>query len=224
VTIRVLVADDQPIVRSGFVSLLSTQCDIQVVAEADNGEEAVRLAAKHRPDLALLDIRMPVMDGIEAARRILGGDGAGIVKVIMLTTFDLDEYIYDALAAGASGFLLKDATFPELLNAVRVVAGGEALLAPSLTRRLIAEFARHRRPTTWVGELSDLTEREREVLTLIARGLSNVEIAAHLTLTHNTVKSHINRTFRKLGLRDRTQAVILAYEARLITPGNPPDA
>ncbi|NUP18858.1 MAG: response regulator transcription factor [Streptomyces sp.] len=219
-TIRVLVADDQPIVRSGFASLLSTQRDIEVVAEAGDGEEAVRLAAEHRPDLALLDIRMPVMDGIEATRHLVR-DASGI-KVLMLTTFGLDEYVYGALAAGASGFLLKDATLPELLNAVRVVAGGEALLAPSVTRRLIAAFVRPGRPVAPARELSDLTEREKEVLILIARGLSNAEIAAQLALTHNTVKSHINRLFRKFDLRDRAQAVILAYETRLVVPLDPP--
>ncbi|CAM5359776.1 DNA-binding response regulator [Streptomyces spiroverticillatus] len=219
--IRVIVADDQAVVRAGFVNLLSTQEDIEVVGEAQNGHEAVELAAALRPDLALLDIRMPKVDGIQAARTILK-EGNGTTKALMLTTFNLDQYVFDALAAGASGFLLKDTTFPELLNAVRVVAAGEAMLAPAVTRRLIAEFA-HRNPGGGTAQLSappldQLTAREYEVMLLIARGLSNTEITQRMTITDNTVKTHINRLFSKLGLRDRAQVVIVAYELGLITP------
>ena len=222
-TIRVLIADDQAVVRSGFASLLGTQPDIDVVAEAADGAQAFELAERHRPDLALLDIRMPAMDGIEATRRILG-DGTPATKVLILTTFDLDEYVYAALAAGASGFLLKDTTFPDLLNAIHVIVDGAALLAPTVTRRLIAEFARQRRTITPTADLAGLTDREAEVLRLIARGLSNADIAEHLTLTENTVKSHINRLFRKLNVHDRAQAVILAYENGLVVPRSSPMA
>jgi DNA-binding NarL/FixJ family response regulator len=216
--IRAIVAEDQAVVRAGFVSLLATQDDIEIVGEAEDGAEAVRIAAERRPDIALLDIRMPGMNGIEAARRILATPGCASTKVLMLTTFGLDEYVYDSLAAGASGFLLKDATFPELLHAVRVVAGGEALLAPAVTKRLIATFARHRpRVVVDPAPLRDLTARETEVLVLIARGLSNAEIAAALSVTDHTVKTHINRLFGKMNLRDRAQAVILAYETGLVT-------
>ncbi|HEY9367472.1 response regulator transcription factor [Streptomyces sp.] len=217
--IRTLVADDQAVVRTGFVNLLATQEDIEVVGEAEDGVQAVRIAAETRPDLALLDIRMPHKNGIEAAREILAASD-GATKVLMLTTFGLDEYVYDALAAGAGGFLLKDATFPELLHAVRVVAAGEALLAPAVTKRLIADFvaarAASRRPARPVA---DLTFRESEVLTLIGQGLSNAEIAVRLTITDHTVKTHINRVFAKLDLRDRAQAVIAAYELGLAGPG-----
>ncbi|GAA2228218.1 response regulator transcription factor [Streptomyces amakusaensis] len=220
--IRAVVADDQAVVRTGFVNLLSTQEDIEVVGEAADGAEAVRLVARHRPDIALLDIRMPGTDGIEAARSIMA-DGAGATRVLMLTTFDLDEYVFDALAAGAGGFLLKDATFPELLHAVRVVAAGKAMLAPEVTKRLIEEFTARRRPSRLpahgTGALAALTAREREVLLLIAQGLSNTDIARGLTVTDHTVKTHVNRLFAKLGLRDRAQAVIVAYELGLITPG-----
>ncbi|QLH21639.1 response regulator transcription factor [Streptomyces sp. Rer75] len=218
--IKALVADDQAVVRTGFVGLLATQDDIEVVAEAEDGVQAVRAAAEHRPDVALLDIRMPRMNGIEAAREILAASG-GATKALMLTTFGLDEYVYDALTAGASGFLLKDATFPELLHAVRTVAEGSALLSPEVTKRLIAEFVRQRGATTPlpVRDVDGLTARETEVLMLIARGLSNDEIAAHLTITDHTVKTHINRLFGKLELRDRAQAVILAYELGLVVPG-----
>ncbi|MFD5133313.1 response regulator [Streptomyces olindensis] len=217
--IRAIVADDQAVVRTGFVNLLSTQDDIDVVGEAEDGEQAVALALTHRPDIALLDIRMPKLDGIRAARTILRETEGG-TKALMLTTFDLDQYVFDALAAGASGFLLKDATFPELLHAVRVVAAGDAMLAPGITRRLIAEFAPRRRPVTAPRTLLDrLTAREIEVLLLIAQGLSNADIADRLTITDHTVKTHINRLFTKLELRDRAQAVIVAYEAGLVTPG-----
>ncbi|WP_399930256.1 response regulator [Streptomyces kanamyceticus] len=215
--IRTLVADDQAVVRTGFVNLLGTQDDIQVVAEAEDGAQAVRLAAEHRPDLVLLDIRMPHKNGIDAAREILAASG-GATKALMLTTFGLDEYVYEALTAGASGFLLKDATFPELLHAVRVVAAGNALLSPEITKRLVAEFTRQRAavPPVPAGGVEGLTAREVEVLVLIAQGLSNAEIADRLTITDHTVKTHINRLFTKMGLRDRAQAVILAYERGLV--------
>ncbi|MFF2925363.1 response regulator [Streptomyces celluloflavus] len=215
--IRAIVADDQAVVRTGFVNLLGTQDDIEVVGEAADGVQAVRIAAAQRPDLALLDIRMPHKNGIEAAREITrASDGA--TKALMLTTFGLDEYVYDALAAGASGFLLKDATFPELLHAVRVVAEGNALLAPELTKRLIAAYVEERSAPAPVRTVEKLTGREVEVLVLIAQGLSNAEIAARLTITDHTVKTHINRLFTKMGLRDRAQAVILAYEMGLVIP------
>ncbi|WP_333758656.1 response regulator transcription factor, partial [Streptomyces sp. ISBFB 2968] len=216
--IRTLVADDQAVVRTGFVNLLNTQEDIEVVAEAEDGAQAVLSAGETRPDLALLDIRMPHKNGIEAAREILAASG-GATKILMLTTFGLDEYVYDALAAGAGGFLLKDATFPELLHAVRVVAGGNALLSPEITKRLIAEFVHARGSRLPVPAAGDLTARETEVLTLIARGLSNAEIAGRLTITDHTVKTHINRLFAKLELRDRAQAVIVAYELGLVRAG-----
>ncbi|MGW7412134.1 response regulator [Streptomyces sp. NPDC054863] len=216
--IRALVADDQAVVRTGFVNLLATQEDIEVVGEAEDGVQAVRIAAETRPDLALLDIRMPHKNGIEAAREILTASG-GATKVLMLTTFGLDEYVYDALAAGAGGFLLKDATFPELLHAVRVVAAGNALLSPEITKRVIGEFVHARASRLPVHTVEELTAREAEVLTLIARGLSNAEIAGRLTITDHTVKTHINRLFAKLELRDRAQAVIVAYELGLVQVG-----
>ncbi|MBK6042609.1 response regulator transcription factor [Streptomyces sp. MBT55] len=217
--IRVLVADDQAVVRTAFSGLLNTQDDIEVVGEAEDGEQAVLVAAELRPDVALLDIRMPRLGGIDAAREIVAASN-GATKALMLTTFGLDEYVYDALTAGASGFLLKDATFPELLHAVRVVAGGHALLAPEITGRLIAEFARQRVSTPQKRSIDGLTAREAEVLVLIARGLSNADIADRLTITDHTVKTHINRLFAKMGLRDRAQAVILAYELGLVVAGN----
>ncbi|MFF8834175.1 response regulator [Streptomyces sp. NPDC015130] len=216
--IRAVVADDQAVVRTGFVNLLGTQEDIEVVGEAEDGVQAVRVAAETRPDLVLLDIRMPRMNGIEAAREILAGAG-NTTKVLILTTFGLDEYVYDALAAGASGFLLKDATFPELLHAVRVVAAGNALLSPEITKRVIGEFVHARTPRPPVRSVGELTAREAEVLALIARGLSNAEIAHRLTITDHTVKTHINRLFTKLELRDRAQAVIAAYELGLARVG-----
>ncbi|AWL85798.1 LuxR family transcriptional regulator [Streptomyces sp. TSRI0445] len=217
--IRVLVADDQAVVRTAFSGLLNTQDDIEVVGEAEDGEQAVLGAAELRPDVALLDIRMPRLGGIDAAREIVAASN-GATKALMLTTFGLDEYVYDALTAGASGFLLKDATFPELLHAVRVVAGGHALLAPEITGRLIAEFARQRVSAPPKRSIDGLTAREAEVLVLIARGLSNADIADRLTITDHTVKTHINRLFAKMGLRDRAQAVILAYELGLVVAGN----
>ena len=214
-TIRVVVADDQEIVRAGFAALLDTQPDIEVVGSAADGGEAVRVCREQRPDVALMDIRMPSVDGIEATRR-LARDGP---RILMLTTFDLDEYVYDALSAGASGFLLKDAPAERLFDAVRVVAAGEALLAPAITRRLIGEFARLRpRLRAQPERLRDLTPRETEVLRLIAEGLSNQEIAERLIVSEETVKTHVSRVLGKLGLRDRTQAVVVAYEARLVVP------
>ncbi len=212
-SIRVVVADDQQIVREGFTALLETQADITVVGSACDGEEAIRVCREQQPDVVLMDVRMPGVDGIEATRSLAG------TKVIILTTFDLDDYVYDALSAGASGFLLKDAGAERLFEAVRVVAAGEALLAPAVTRRLIAEFARQRprvRPTP--ERLSELTPRETEVLRLIAEGLSNLEIADRLVLSDETVKTHVSRVLFKLGLRDRTQAVVAAYESGLVTP------
>ena len=212
-SIRVVVADDQQIVREGFSALLETQADITVVGSASDGEEAIRVCSEQRPDVVLMDVRMPGVDGIEATRRLAG------MKVIILTTFDLDDYVYDALSAGASGFLLKDAGAERLFEAVRVVAAGEALLAPAVTRRLIAEFARQRpRVRATPERLSELTPREVEVLRLVAEGLSNLEIADRLVLSDETVKTHVSRVLFKLGLRDRTQAVVAAYESGLVTP------
>ncbi|MFD0556691.1 LuxR family two component transcriptional regulator [Stackebrandtia endophytica] len=219
-TIRVFIADDQAMVRAGFAALLDAQDDMSVVGDAANGLEAVDRVPRVRPDVVLLDVRMPEMDGLEAAKRLLAADAAHRPSVIMLTTFDIDDYIYEALRHGASGFLLKDAPPDDLIAAVRVVAAGEALLAPSVTRRLIAEFARSR-PTgpTQSPRLAELTEREREVLRLIARGMSNQEISRQLFVAEQTVKTHINRIFAKIGLRDRAQAVVFAYESGLVTAG-----
>jgi DNA-binding NarL/FixJ family response regulator len=218
--IRALVADDQQAVRAGFAALLETQADITVVATAADGKEAVQQSREHRPDVVLMDIRMPVLDGIAATREICTGADDGGPHVLVLTTFDLDEYVYDALQAGASGFLLKDAPPETLFEAVRVVAAGDALLAPSVTRRLIAEFARLRPPQRARHEdLDALTPRETEILTLVAAGLSNHEIADRLVLSNETVKTHVSHVLRKLGLRDRAQAVVAAYESGLVTPG-----
>ena len=215
--IRALVADDQRAVRAGFAALLATQPDITVVATAADGEEAVELCAEHKPDVVLMDIRMPVLDGIAATREICATEGP---RVLVLTTFDLDEYVYEALQAGASGFLLKDAPPDTLFEAVRVVAAGDALLAPGVTRRLIAEFARLRPPQRIRGEdLDELTRREVEVLALVAAGLSNQEIAERLVLSNETVKTHVSHVLRKLRLRDRAQAVVAAYESGLVVPG-----
>ena len=217
-TVRVLIADDQGMVRSGFTTLLNSEPDIEVVGEAVNGQEAVTRAIQLRPDVILMDVRMPVLDGLQATRQITAMDDAP--RVLVLTTFDLDDYVYQALRWGASGFLLKDASARELAEAVRVVAAGDALLSPSVTRRLIAEFARMGAPRGPSRKtLKDLTERETEVLALVAQGLSNAEIAGRLVVAEQTVKTHVSRVLMKLGLRDRTQAVVLAYETGLIQPG-----
>jgi DNA-binding NarL/FixJ family response regulator len=217
--IRTLVADDQEVVRAGFSALLDTQPDLAVVASAADGAEAVKLSNDHGPDVVLMDVRMPVLDGIEATRQICAGDGDR-PRILILTTFDLDEYVYDALQAGASGFLLKDAPAETLFEAVRVIAAGEALLAPAITRRLIAEFARLRpRPQAPPSGLDALTPRETEILGLVAEGLSNREIAIRLVLSDETVKTHVSHVLRKLGLRDRAQAVVVAYESGLVVPG-----
>jgi DNA-binding NarL/FixJ family response regulator len=242
VAIRVVVADDQELVRSGFAMILDAQPDIEVVGEAGDGAEAVALTRALRPDVVLLDVRMPVMDGIEAARAVTAEGGS---RILMLTTFDVDEYVYDALYAGASGFLLKDVRRDDLVHAVRVVAAGDSLLAPSVTRRLIADVTSRRPPRGGKGgagasgsgsgsgsgsasgasaahsaRLDTLTPRERETLLLIARGASNAEIAARLFVTEHTVKTHVSNILMKLGLRDRVHAVILAYESGLVTPSS----
>jgi len=223
-TIRVVIVDDQAMVRQGFAALLRAQDDIDVVGEAPDGQQGVDVSRRTRPDVVLMDVRMPEMDGLEAARQLLDPP-PGVMhrpRVLMLTTFDLDDYVYEALRAGASGFLLKDAPVADLIQAVRVVAAGDALLAPSVTRRLIADFARQRPtpPHDPTLRLSGLTPRETEVLALIARGLSNTEIAGTLVLAEQTVKTHIGHVLAKLALRDRAQAVIFAYESGLIAPGN----
>ncbi len=217
--IRIVVADDHEVVRTGFAGLLATQPDFTVVGTAGDGAEAVRLCRGLAPHVVLMDVRMPTMDGIEATRQ-LTGSRTGRPRVLILTTFDLDEYVYDALAAGASGFLLKDVTAERLFDAVRVIAAGDALLAPTVTRRLISEFAvQRRRPETPdPAALDALTPRETQVLRLIAEGLSNPEIAARLVVTEETVKTHVSRVLSKLGLRDRTQAVVTAYETGLVVP------
>jgi DNA-binding NarL/FixJ family response regulator len=218
-TPRVVIADDQLLVRSGFRLILNS-AGIPVVAEAADGQEAVVAALKHRPDVMLMDIRMPEMDGLEATRRILASRSGEDMRIIILTTFDLDQYVYAALAAGASGFLLKDVSPEHLIAAVRMVRCGDALLAPSITRRLVERFAGQQpSPTTVSADLSALTPRELEVLGLIARGLSNAELAAELTLSEATVKTHVARILTKLQLRDRVQAVVLAYETGLVSPG-----
>jgi DNA-binding NarL/FixJ family response regulator len=219
--IRVVVADDQALVRGGFSVLLRTAADIEVIGEAADGRAAVDLAARQRPDIVLMDIRMPEMDGVEATRRITADDRLAATRVLIVTMFDLDEYVFDALRAGASGFLLKDTLPDDLLAAVRVVAAGESLLAPSVTRRLMEEFVRRpvRPPTEASGALDVLTPRETEVLTAVARGLSNAEIAASLFMSHGTAKTHVSRLLTKLAARDRAQLVMIAYEAGLVSPG-----
>lgn len=220
-TISVLIADDQAMVRAGFAALLDAQDDIRVVGQAADGREAVTLSARLDPDVVLMDVRMPELDGIAATRRILGPDypAAHVPRILMLTTFDIDDYVYDALEAGASGFLLKDALPEDLVHAVRVVAAGDALLAPSVTRRMIEHFAARRPRAGRAGAaLRELTEREREVLTLIGRGRSNAEIAGELFISEQTVKTHVGKVLAKLGVRDRVQAVIFAYDAGLVEP------
>lgn len=223
-SIKVLVVDDQAMVREGFAALLGAQLDIEVVGQAENGAVAVELAALHHPDVVLMDVRMPVMDGLEAARKILADSPAAgdvTTHVLMLTTFDADDYVYDALRLGASGFLLKDALAEELLAAVRIVASGEALLAPSVTKRLIEQFATMgTRPVLSQERLAGLTDRELEVMALVGRGRSNQEIAAELFIAQQTVKTHVSKILAKLGLRDRVQAVVLAYDTGLVEPGS----
>jgi DNA-binding NarL/FixJ family response regulator len=218
VTIRVLVADDQSMVRAGFRMLLGGEEDIEVVAEASNGLEAVEKAARFDPTVLLMDIRMPELDGLEATRRIIAADKSA--RILILTTFDLDEYVYEALRAGASGFVLKDDPPEQLLAAIRTVAAGDALLSPAITRRVIDQFTRVPRPTP-PKELGELSEREREVFRLIARGLSNAEIGQELYISETTVKTHVTHILQKLGLRDRVQAVVLAYQTGLFEPDEP---
>jgi DNA-binding NarL/FixJ family response regulator len=224
VSIRVGIADDQAIIRDGLRVQVSRADDLEFVGEASNGEQAVALARQQRPDVLLMDVRMPVLDGIEATRRIVADPATEVVRVIVLTTFDLDDYVYGALRAGASGFLLKDATPEDLFAAIRVVADGGALITPQVTRRLIAEFAERPR-TGWPNRriASLLTEREAEVLGLVGRGLSNAEIADRLVISPLTAKTHVSRILTKLGLRDRAQLVVAAYESGLVVPGSDSD-
>jgi DNA-binding NarL/FixJ family response regulator len=220
VTIRVAIADDQPLIRTGVRTMIEHTGDLVLVAEAADGEEAVALASDHRPDVLLMDIRMPRLDGIEATRRITADSSLTGVRVVVLTTFDTDDHVYRAIRAGASGFLLKDAPPEDVLDAIRIVAGGDALLAPSVTRRLIADLAA--RPDVSrqrVAELDVLTDREREVLTLVGRGLSNVEIGAQLYVSPATAKAHVSHVMTKLLARDRAQLVVIAYESGLVRPG-----
>ena len=219
--IRVGVADDQPLVRTGLVTMVGAAPDLVVVGEAANGAEAVELARRERPDVVLMDVRMPVLDGIEATVRIAGSPETAGVRVVMLTTFDLDEHVYAALRAGASGFLLKDVVPEDLFTAIRVVAAGDALLAPAVTRRLVDEFAARPAPARAAADvLKPLTEREREVLRLVGRGLTNDEIGAALFMSPATAKTHVGRIVAKLGARDRVQLVVTAYETGLVTPGD----
>ncbi|CAN5258414.1 response regulator transcription factor [soil metagenome] len=217
--IRVLIADDQALVRSGFRYIVDTQPDMEVVGEATDGLEAVTLARALAPDLIVMDIRMPQLDGIEATRRIIGASTTA--RVLILTTFDLDEHLYNAMSAGASGFLLKDAPPEQFVTAIRMVAAGEALVAPAITRRLIERFVQRPRSGD-SSRIAGLTERERDVLRLVARGLSNQELATQLYLAEATIKTHITRIYTKLGVRDRAQAVVVAYEEGLVQPGEPP--
>jgi DNA-binding NarL/FixJ family response regulator len=219
VTIGVVVVDDQALVRGGFRVLVDSADDLEVLGEAANGEEAVALVHSTRPDVVLMDVRMPVMDGIEATLKILGTHLEPVPRILILTTFDLDEYVYAALRAGASGFLLKDTPPADLLAAIRVVAAGDALLAPSITRRLIAEFASRRSAPASAGEILDgLTEREREVLRLVAKGMSNQELAESLHMSPATAKTHVSRVLMKLDARDRAQLVVIAYETGFVVP------
>ncbi|MEU9265674.1 response regulator transcription factor [Streptomyces sp. NPDC048251] len=217
--IRVLLADDQSLVRAGFRALLDAQPDIEVAAEAADGAEAVRAVRELRPDVVLMDIRMPLLDGLAATRRVTDDETLSQVKVIMLTTFELDEYVFEAIRSGASGFLVKDTEPEELLRAVRAVVAGDALLSPGVTRRLIAEFAARSKEPAAADALSRLTEREREVMALVGIGLSNEEIARRLVVSPLTAKTHVSRTMVKLGARDRAQLVVLAYESGLVRPG-----
>jgi DNA-binding NarL/FixJ family response regulator len=217
--VSVLLADDQALVRAGFRSLLDAQEDIEVLGEAADGEEAVRLATDLRPDVVLMDIRMPAMDGLEATRRIVGNTELGDVRIVILTTFGLDDYVFEAIRAGASGFLVKDTEPGELVQAVRVVAHGDALLSPGITRRLIEEFAVRAKASPAAGDLEELTDREREVVALVAQGLSNTEIAAKLHLSPATAKTHVSRAMGKLRAHDRAQLVVIAYESGLVRPG-----
>ncbi|EXU63251.1 MULTISPECIES: response regulator transcription factor [Streptomyces] len=217
--IRVALADDQLLVRAGFRALLAAQPDIEVVGEAADGEQALALVRERRPDVVLMDIRMPVLDGLAATRGITADPALGEVKVVMLTTFELDEYVFEAIRSGASGFLVKDTEPDELLRAVRAVVGGDALLSPGVTRRLIAEFAARSREPAPAAALAELTEREREVMALVGMGLSNQEIARRLVVSPLTAKTHVSRTMVKLGARDRAQLVVLAYESGLVRPG-----
>jgi DNA-binding NarL/FixJ family response regulator len=221
--IRVVIADDQHLVRTGFRMILSSHDDIDVVGEASNGTDAFALTVAEHPDLVLMDIRMPDMDGIEATRRIVSDPRTSDVQVLILTTFDLDEYVYDALRAGASGFLLKDVPMEQLAHAVRTLRQGDALLAPSITRRLIEQFA-PTRTRTGPSRLERLSTREAEVFRLVARGMSNREISAELVLSETTVKTHVTRILGKLELRDRVQVVVLAYEGGVVVPGQPPQS
>lgn len=217
-SIRVLVADDQALVRAGFVALLDAQDEIEVVAEADNGEQALRLTRELHPDVVLMDIRMPVLDGLAATRAIAADAGLTEVKVVVLTTFELDEYVFEAMRSGATGFLVKHTEPTDLVTAVRVVSDGDALLSPSVTKRLVAEFAAHAKPAP-TPALTDLTDREREVMTLIAEGLTNAEIGQRLFMSPATARTHVSRILFKLDARDRTQLVVMAYESGLVRPG-----
>ncbi|MFE7419391.1 response regulator [Rhodococcus sp. NPDC057529] len=218
-TIRVLVADDQALVRAGFAALLDAQPDITVAGQAENGEQAVSLTRTLVPDVVLMDIRMPVLDGLEATRRIAADPALSGVRVVVLTTFELDEYVFEAMRAGATGFLVKHTEPAELVRAVRVVADGDALLSPSVTRKLVAEFATHAKQPPHSSRLDGLTDREREVMILIAEGLTNAEIGSRLFLSPATARTHVSRILLKLGARDRTQLVVLAYEWGLVRPG-----
>ncbi|WP_067698560.1 response regulator [Nocardia jejuensis] len=218
-TIRVLIADDQALVRGGFAALLDAQDDIEVIGEAADGEEAVRKARELAPDVVLMDIRMPVLDGLAATRAIAADPDLSTVRVVVLTTFELDEYVFEAMRAGATGFLVKHTEPADLVKAVRVVADGDALLSPSVTRRLVAEFATHAKPAPAATPLADLTDREREVMTHVAEGLTNAEIAQRLYMSPATARTHVSRILLKLNARDRTQLVVLAYESGLVRPG-----
>jgi DNA-binding NarL/FixJ family response regulator len=216
--IRVVIADDQALVRGGFAALLDAQDGIEVVGEAADGEQAVRLCRELAPDVVLMDIRMPVLDGLAATRQIAANPALAEVRVVVLTTFELDEYVFEAMRSGATGFLVKHTEPADLVKAVRVVAGGDALLSPSVTRRLVAEFASRAKPAP-AAELSELTDREREVMTLVAEGLTNAEIAERLFLSPATARTHVSRILLKLNARDRTQLVVMAYESGLVRPG-----